>query len=288
VKAVEPAVHAFLTDFDERIKAYGEERLAGAGAPSLVSTVDELLSAMTEADVERTGLVAFSAADGRTGEECFVTADELAPLLERYAPSFFGLVGLNPLLPFENERYAPRYLTHAVHDLGFKAAHVALHWFGLAPNDKRLYAIYDTCIALDVPVVLTLGMAPPRVGARSVAEPHLLDPVIGDFPDLRIVGQHVGFPWERETVYLARNNGDFSVLADSPSPEHWPADLVAFIRQGRFPKYDAGSDQAMWGSNYPFQRPAASRAALQAIGFADEMLGQLLRDNAIRIFSLEA
>ena len=195
-------------------------------------------------------------------------------------------MGVNPLLPFEHERYGPRYLVHAVRDLGFKAAHVALHSFGLAPNDKRLYPIYDTCVAVDVPVVLRLGMAPPRIGALSVAEPHLLDHVIGDFPGLRIVGQHVGFPWEREAVYLARNNGNFSVLADSPGPEHWPPDLTAFIRQGRFPKFDAGSDQAMWGSNHPFQRPLASRDALEAIGFADEMLAQLLRENAVRVFSL--
>jgi uncharacterized protein len=286
MNAVDPAVHAFLPEFSERIEAFGRDRLVGAGAPDLVFSAPDLLAAMAEAGVERAGLVAFSAADARTGEECFVAADELAPALERGGGRFFGLVGLNPLLPFEHERYAPRYLSRAVRRLGFKAAHVALHCYGLAPNDKRLYPLYDTCVALDVPIVLPLGMAPPRVGARSVAEPHLLDPVIGVFPDLRIVGQRVGYPWEREAVYLARNNANFSVLADWPAPEHWPPDLVAFIKQGRFPKHDAGSDQALWGSNFPFADPAGSRRALEGLGFAEEVLTQLVRDNAVRMFNL--
>ena len=215
-----------------------------------------------------------------------MSADELAPLLERHAPSFFGLVGVNPLLPSSTSATAPATWCTPCGISALRPPTSPSRLFGLAPNDKRLYPIYDTCVAVDVPVVLRLGMAPPRIGALSVAEPHLLDHVIGDFPGLRIVGQHVGFPWEREAVYLARKNSVFSVLADSPGPEHWPPDLTAFIRQGRFPKFDAGSDQAMWGSNHPFQRPLASRDALEAIGFADEMLAQLLRENAVRVFSL--
>ncbi len=119
-----------------------------------------------------------------------------------------------------------------------------------------------------------------------MAEPHLLDPVIGDFLELKIVGQSVGYPWERESVYLARNNGNFNVLADSPSPQHWIADFVGFIKQGRSPKHDAGSDQVMWGSGFPFMDPVESRRQFDNIGFTDVIASQLLRENAVRIFKL--
>ena len=36
-------------------------------------------------------------------------------------------------------------------ELGFKAAHLALHWFDMQPNDKRLYPIYEKCLELGVP-----------------------------------------------------------------------------------------------------------------------------------------
>ena len=121
-----------------------------------------------------------------------------------------------------------------------------------------------------------------------MAEPHLLDPVIGDFLELSIVGQTIGYPWERESVYLARNNANFSVLADSPAPEHWIADFVGFIKQGRFPKHDAGSDQVMWGSGFPFTRSRElSHSQFDAIGFTDVISSQLLRENALRIFKLD-
>ena len=154
--------------------------------------------------------------------------------------------------PLQDEYYAPRYIERAVKEFGFKAAHLALHWFGMQPNDKRLYPIYEKCLELGVPIVMPLGAAPPRSGARSVAEPHLLDPVIGDFLELSIVGQSIGYPWERESVYLARNNANFSVLADSPAPEHWIADFVGFIKQGRFPKHDAGAIRYV-GPGFPFK-----------------------------------
>ena len=232
------------------------------------------------------GLVAFCAANPSNGADCFIPAEKLKPILDSHPQRLFGLVGVNPIASIQDAYYAPRYLEHAVKDLGFKAAHLALHWFGMQPNDKRLYPIYEKCLELGVPIVMPLGSAPPRSGARNVAEPHLLDPVIGDFLELSIVGQSIGYPWERESVYLARNNANFSVLADSPVPEHWIADFVGFIKQGRFPKHDAGSDQVMWGSGFPFSDPAQSRSQFDAIAFTDIIASQLLRENALRIFKL--
>jgi len=139
---------------------------------------------------------------------------------------------------------------------------------------------------LDIPVIIPLGAAPPRSGARTVAEPVLLDPVIGDFPQLRIVGTRIGYPWERESVFLARNNPNFTIVGDWPSPRCWEPDFLNFIQQGRFPKHDAGSDQVMWASGFPMQEPDTSRVELEGLGLSDSIASQLLRDNAIRTFKL--
>ncbi len=288
-KAIDVCLNPFFPQFKDRYTRFGYWKFMG---PQWVHdaqrgwSVDELVRRLDEANIEMAGLVAFSACSSSTGSDCTISADELKPFLDAHPTRLFGLVGLNPTLGISDKHFAPRYLQHAVKDLGFKAAHLALHWYGMEPSDKRLYPIYEKCLELDVPIVMPLGAAPPRSGGRSVAEPHLLDPVIGDFLELRIVGQSVGYPWERESVYLARNNGNFSILADSPAPEHWIADFVGFIKQGRFPQYDAGSDQVMWGSGFPFRNPADSRKQFDAIGFSDTIAAQLLRDNAVRIFKL--
>lgn len=289
IKAIDVAVNAFLPPFAARFSKFGYWRFLGAEWEKKARqgwAVESLLESMNRANIEMAGLVAFYASSEANGEDCFISAEELAPILAAHSKRLFGLVGLNPLLTSAHRYFAPRYLERAVAEHKFKAAHLALHWFDISPGDKRLYPIYEKCLELDVPVVIPLGMAPPRSGARTVVEPVLLDPVIGDFPELRIVGQRGGFPWEREAVYLSRNNLNFSVIGDWPVPQHWSSDFVGFIKQGRFPKFDAGSDQAMWGSDFPMQEPADSRRQLEQLGFSEKILAQLLRDNAIRIFKL--
>lgn len=290
IQAIDVCVNPFFPEFRDQYARFGYWKFLRGGEYEKAQagwTVDALLKSMDEGQVEMAGLVAFCAANSVNGEDCFIPAGKLKPVIDKQPKRFFGIVGVNPLLSMRDEYYAPRYIERAVKDLGFKAAHLALHWFGLQPNDKRLYPIYEKCLELGIPVVVPLGAAPPRSGARNVAEPHLLDPVIGDFLELSIVGQSIGYPWERESVYLARNNANFSVLADAPAPEHWIADFVGFIKQGRFPKYDAGSDQVMWGSGYPFRKAGESRRQFDAIAFSDVISSQLLRDNALRIFKLD-
>jgi predicted TIM-barrel fold metal-dependent hydrolase len=290
IQAIDVCVNPFFPEFKDKYARLGYWKFLGGDVLRMAQKgweVEALLQSMDAAHVEIAGLVAFCASSLSNGEDCFIPAERLKPFLEAYPKRFFGLVGLNPLVPPQNEYYAPRYIERAVKEFGFKAAHLALHWFGMQPNDKRLYPIYEKCLELGVPIVMPLGAAPPRSGARSVAEPHLLDPVIGDFLELSIVGQSIGYPWERESVYLARNNANFSVLADSPAPEHWIADFVGFIKQGRFPKHDAGSDQVMWGAGFPFKDLERSRSQFDAIAFTDIIAAQLLRENALRIFKLD-
>ena len=290
IKAVDVSANSFFPQFAKRFSRFGYWRFLGAKWEKQARagwTVESLLSVMDRANVAMAGLVAFWASSAANGEDCYIAADELAPILKAHPGRFFGIAGLNPLLPPNHRYYAPRYLERAVKELGFKGGHLALHWFDVGPADKRLYPVYEKCLDLDVPIVIPLGAAPPRSGATTVAEPVLLDPVIGDFPELRIAGQRIGYPWERESVYLARNNPNFCIVADSPAPSHWSPDFVGFIKLGRFPKYDAGSDQIMWGSDFPMQEPDTSRRQLEQLGFNESMMAQLLRDNAVLIFKLD-
>jgi predicted TIM-barrel fold metal-dependent hydrolase len=289
VKAIDASMNAFFPQFAKRSSRFGYWKFLGPRWEQLARvgwTVDVMIAAMDRADVKMAGLVAFSAANSTNGADCFISAEELAPIFQAHPGRFFGIAGLNPLLPPGHAYHAPRYLERAVKGLGFRGGHLALHWFDMSPGDKRLYPIYEACMDLDVPIVIPLGAAPPRSGGRTVAEPVMLDPIIGDFPELHIVGQRIGYPWERESVYLARNNPNFSIAADWPEPPYWSPDLIAFIKQGRFPKYDAGSDQIMWGSDFPMQEPAKSRQQLEQLGFNDSMVAQILHDNAVRVFKL--
>ena len=68
-------------------------------------------------------------------------------------------------------------------------------------SDRRYYPMYQTCIDLDIPIIVNAGIPGPR---RAVACQHVehFDQVCYDFPELRIVMRHGAEPWEELAVKL--------------------------------------------------------------------------------------
>ena len=58
---------------------------------------------------------------------------------------------------------------------------------------------------LGVPIQLQVGQSmnyAPDYRCRSVGQPILLDAVACDFPELKIIGIHVGIPWVDEMIAI--------------------------------------------------------------------------------------
>ena len=68
-------------------------------------------------------------------------------------------------------------------------------------SDRRYYPIYQTCIDLDIPIIVNAGIAGPRVPSACQDVMHF-DQVCYDFPELRIVMRHGAEPWEELAVKL--------------------------------------------------------------------------------------
>ena len=68
-------------------------------------------------------------------------------------------------------------------------------------SDRRYYPMYQTCIDLDLPIVVNAGIAGPRVPSACQDVMHF-DQVCYDFPELRIVMRHGAEPWEELAVKL--------------------------------------------------------------------------------------
>jgi predicted TIM-barrel fold metal-dependent hydrolase len=65
----------------------------------------------------------------------------------------------------------------------------------VAIDDARHYPVYSVCEELGIPVGINVGIPGPRVRSR-VQHPELLEGVMIDFPDLVIIGAHMGHPYE--------------------------------------------------------------------------------------------
>jgi predicted TIM-barrel fold metal-dependent hydrolase len=94
-------------------------------------------------------------------------------------------------------------IRRAVRELGFRGLRILPWLWNLPSDDRRFYALYAECVELDVPFCLQVGHTGP-LGPSELGRPiPYLDNVALEFPDLRIVGGHIGFPWTSEMISLA-------------------------------------------------------------------------------------
>jgi predicted TIM-barrel fold metal-dependent hydrolase len=237
---------------------------------------------MDRLGISMAGLVANVAANGIGGEELVTHVDEVAPVIKAHPDRFFGWVGINPLKGMETLRY----IEYGIKDLGFKGVHVYPHWFGAPVNDRIYYPIYAKCAELGVPITLQVGTNTPRSGARCVGRPILLDDVAFHFPELKLIGLHIGVPWTHEMTMLARNYENVFIIADAHPPREWEKPLLDYITEKEHSNKD-GSHKVMWGTDWPIQMQEQSLKEVDELGFPPEIRDRLLGENAIRILGLD-
>jgi uncharacterized protein len=81
----------------------------------------------------------------------------------------------------------------------------------LPPNDRLYYPIYAACIELGVPFCTQIGHIGPLKRSECGRLIPYLEDVLLDFPELVVVGGHVGFPWLDELTTLTIKFPNFFV-----------------------------------------------------------------------------
>ena len=123
-------------------------------------------------------------------------------LLRAYPGRFHGLAGIDPS---RGDAWSARVRAgdHASSD--FVGAHLYPHWFELAPDHAKYYPFYAKCCELDVPIMMQIGHCLDYQRDRvlpSVGRPITLDRVAIDFPELKLIGIHQGWPWVEEMIAI--------------------------------------------------------------------------------------
>ena len=239
---------------------------------------EDLLRDMDAAGIERAFLIATKT--GRLGlpGSWHLPYEMIAQAVRRFPKRFHGLAGLDPT----EGMAGVRALEHAVKELGFIGAHFYPHWFELAPDHAKWYPFYAKCVELDVPVQLQVGQSliyAPEQRLRSVGRPIALDAVACDFPELKLIGIHVGIPWTDEMIAMAWKHPNVYIGSDAHSPKYWPASFVQYVNT-------YGQDKVIFGTDYPVLDFGRTRAEIEALGLREEPKRKLLRDNALRIYKL--
>ncbi len=70
-------------------------------------------------------------------------------------------------------------------------------------NDPRMWPFYEKAQELGIPLTVHLGMAYVVPNMTKYCLPIQLDDVLTDFPDLKVIGYHMGWPYHEELMGLA-------------------------------------------------------------------------------------
>ncbi len=242
-------------------------------------SLEETLRRMDEARIEIAFLIA--AKVGPLGPPaCYHVPYELvADAVRRYPDRFRGLAGVDPT---EGMR-GVRELEHAVRDLGFIGAHTYPHWFELPPDHAKYYPFYAKCVELGVPIQMQVGQSmvyDARYPRRSTGRPIALDAIACDFPELKIVGIHVGIPWAEEMIAMAWKHANVYIGCDAHSPRYWPQAFVTYLNS-------YGQDKVIFGTDFPVLGFARTRREMEALNLKPAVLKKLLRDNAENLYRLK-
>jgi predicted TIM-barrel fold metal-dependent hydrolase len=166
--------------------------------------------------------------------------------------------------------------------IGLKTMPIAQAFF---PDDRRFYPLWEKCAELDVPVLFHMGTTalgsgtPGGSGLKikySRPIPHL-DDVAADFPGVTIIGAHPGWPWEQELLAVALHKSNVYIDLSGWKPRHLPEPVIRHANT-------LLQDKFLFGTDYPFLRPANWMEDFGNLHFRSEARRKILFENALRIF----
>lgn len=231
---------------------------------------DLTISAMNDAGVRIGLLSAWWAPSGP-----LISNDEVAVVVANHPGRLLGIASVDLARPME----AVRELRRCVRELGFRGLRVLPWLWNLPPDDRRYYPLYAECVELEIPFCLQVGHTGPLCESEPGRPIPHLDRVALEFPELQIVGGHIGYPWTAEMISLATKYPNVHIDTSAYKSHRYPMELVEYMR-------GHGRRKVLFGSNYPMITPANCLEHLDDLDLDDEARELFLRGNAERVFGI--
>lgn len=228
------------------------------------------VGAMDAAGVSKGILCAWHGPQG-----ALISNDEVAGFVKQSPDRFIALASVDLFRPMD----AVRELRRCVKQLGFKGLRMLPWLWNLPPDDRRYYPLYAECCELDVPFCLQVGHTGPLCPSEPGRPIPYLDHVALEFPDLRIVAGHIGFPWTLEMISLATKYPNVHIDTSAYKISRYPKELTDYLR-------GHGRSKVLFGSNYPMLMPQDCLKGLEGLGLEEPARAAFLGGNAERVFRL--
>jgi len=239
------------------------------------NSMDEMIALMDQAGVEKVFITQCKMWSYRNKWMYMDTSlDDVLQYTKNYPDRFEGLAGYNPF----RIRESLEEIEIAVKQFHFKGVYVHIYGFDIPLHDRKMYPLYAKCEELGVPVSLQVGHVLEAMPSE-MGRPIYLDQVACDFPNLKIIGAHTGWPWVEELISVCYKWENVWFGIDAWLPKYLSPPILQFINSRM------GRDRCIWGTNgLPWKQ---SLDQIEELGLKEKVKQKLLYDNAVELFKLQ-
>lgn len=245
-------------------------RWTGRAGQVSVPDTDSTLAAMDAAGVE---IALLSAWHGPQGS--LISNEEVAAQIEAAPDRFRGLATVDLTDPMQAVRDIRRW----VDGKRFVGVRLVPWLWDLPPNHRLYYPVYAACVEAGVPFCTQVGHTGPLKRSENGRPIPYLEDVLLDFPELVVVGGHVGFPWIGELASLAIKFPNFYLDTSAYALHRLPPEFVDFMK-------GVGRGRVMFGTNWPMISPERCLQGLAKLGLGADQEEAFLHGTARRVFKL--
>lgn len=207
------------------------------------------------------------------------------------------LIGLHAMDPAGYPGHGPGELERAVRDFGMRGCKIYCGYNNAAPDDRRLFPLYDTASSLGAVVAIHTGYTcthagPSAYAPLSLQHPLRVEDVAANFPNLKIVMTHFANPWNREAIQVMRKYDNiYADTAYGAFPASWKAETLMWAKNfGLLNKVIFGSDDPLHSpeESLRFHRslPRFMRDKGYEPAVTEEDMAGVLGQNAIDLYGL--
>ena len=213
----------------------------------------------------------------RTQGVSIFSNEQIAEICRKYG-RFLGFASVDP-----NDPMATTKLENAIRKLKLRGLKLAPELQYFYPNDQeKAYPLFETAQMLKIPILFHSGLSWEPAARLKYSHPLLLEDVAADFPGLKIILAHLGWPWVEEAAILALKYSN--VYIDTSSLYFGdPLEFLNFIFTRRLPVSvieNSLCDKMLFGSNYPRIEIHKMVDAIKNLGLSGKCLDKILGENA--------
>jgi len=200
----------------------------------------------------------------------------------------------------DNERFVgvgtiampPRYPTRAVQQVkqasasGLVGISIQPAFADLDMDDRWLYPVYAECEELELTMCVHTGVNYSPEHRMDHEAPHRLDRIAGDFPGLRIVACHAGWPYVTQMVAIARRHTNVYLEFGGLAPKYVDAPDSGWAPLRRMMR-NLLRGQILFGTDWPVMSQDPVLGQWEAMDLSEDVLEQLCSVNVAKAFRLD-